>query len=206
MNIFPGKERLFMEQLKKNAHLIAGIAFIVYAVIGFIRAGGFFNILFYIAALAIGVSCFIKKTELVKIIGFGLMAFVSLSFIFKGVLSFLEYLIRGYLGFGNVIFWLMSMFSSVVELIGIVAMAILLFMLWKKAENILTKFWYAPAGVVLVSVIISSLASFLNSLFSGYFRFSVIFYIAKNIVVIAVLVVGMVSLAFSMKENDKVEG
>lgn len=192
-----------MEQLKKAAMPVAGIALILYAFISLLRGvSGFLPILFEIGIVVLGITSLIEKTEPVRIGASALLAVVSLFGLFDALLDFLRMLLRGYFSFGGFVLSVIQILGAVLELIAFLALVVLLYMFWKRMQNVLTKFWYAPAALSLVSGIFGVIFSvFLCFIYSIRISFSFITNNFLQIILAVVLAVGIAALSFGSQKE-----
>ena len=192
-----------LNQIKKFSPVIAGIALVVYSVIGLIGGGSFLTIVYNIGILVAGITCFIEKTELVRVIALGICAVsVFVSFII-GFFGFLGNLFGGYFGFFDTILFLVSYLSVILEFAAVAIMAVFVLMQSKGINSKLTKYWYVPAGILLISTILGIVTSFILSLIYGGFSFAVIFRIFGTVIVALIIIVGFAALGLSQDKSEQ---
>lgn len=194
-----------LDQTKKISPYIAGVACILYSIIGLIRGDTFIGMVLYIAILVLGVSCMIENAEIVGVIAVGVMAIFNLfsliSFFFTTILNF----IQGYYAPFFMITNILALGVSFLKLISSVALLVLSVMRWKRANNFITKFWYAPAVVSLLSAFLTVFIALLNmAIFHYGISISYILNVVKTFAVNMLYVVAVAFVGISFYKNNYV--
>ncbi len=190
-----------MESLKrfeKNSSVAAGIALILYAVIGFTGNSGFLTTIFNVAVLAAGITCFIEKSEALKICSVSAMAAVTLVNTVIYFFRMLGNLFRGYINLNFLVNFGSGMIFGILQFAAYAALAVIIYMLFKGIGHGLLKYWYAPSVVLIISAFLSGAVSVFMNIINGYFSFSVIFGFINHIIYSLVLSIGCGLLSFSM--------
>lgn len=194
-----------LDQIKKISSYIAGVACILYGIIGLITGHSFLAYVIYIAVIVLGVSCMIENAEIVGVISAGVMTLFNFFSLVSFFFSLLRVFINGYLDGTDIIFWILSLGISALELVSSAALLIFIILGWKSTANKMTKFWYAPAAVSLLSAFITLLISLLQMILFGYgINFSFLFNVAKTFAVniIYVVAIAAVALRYYKTETD----
>ena len=191
-----------LKELKKFAPILAGCLYIVYVM--FTVAGSRNLVLVMtLAFLALGVTCFIKKTKPIQAGLLGLVSLICIYMLVSNFFYFLSVLFSGYLNFFDAILTLVSLAAAALRNVSYVLLAVLLLLSWKKKESVLQKFWYAPAVISFLAAILTAATNFFGVLLNGYMTFTIFFGIIWAIIVNVVLSVAHGALALTTVTEDE---
>ncbi len=199
-----------LNRLKKISPVVAGVVYVVYAAILMLSGIRGMGIVSSLAILGVGITCFIKKTEPIKM---GLLLFCALlSFlsVFLTFLGFVRMLFEGVISIIDFIRIPLSLFTSALRVVSLAVLAALVFVSWKKISSIITKFWYVPAVITVVSALIDAVIRVFNliayGMNFGHFFFGFLFDTIVMILLSGIYAVGQAALGLStVAENEKTE-
>ena len=181
-----------MFEIKKSHAMLSGIIIIVYAAVALITGShAFWTVVFNLSLLAAGVGCLVSR-EQVKVAGFGFAALATAVNLILSVVNIVKSLIGGYF----TIYVILGFLAAAIEVFGIVLLFMLVFMTWRKMENSLSEFWYAPAAIILVSSIIKILISLVMSIHYRYFTFG---FCIETVISLVLEVILAVAIALIVK-------
>ena len=176
------KEKIggFVEKFGKFAPIAAGVVILLSVIVGAVSdsiwilacRGSLLNLNFLGGFLVILAAATCAATYFEKRVAFGAAgAFAILSLtdffsIFERLINVIKNIIEGWFNFSYFLSIVVYTLCDILSFVGFAAMAALIVMVIIKSDFKFLKFWYAPAGVVLVANLISFVYSFFN-VFSG---------------------------------------
>ena len=181
-----------MEQIKKSSAVISGIILVIYAAVALISGShAFWTTVFNLSLLAAGIGCILNKAQ-VKVAGFGISALAAAVNLILSVVTIIKSLIGGYF----TLYLILGFLAAAIEVLGMILLFMLAFMTWRKMENSLSEFWYAPAAIIFVSSAIKILISLAMSIHYRYFTFG---FCVETIISFALEAMLAIGIALSLK-------
>ncbi len=173
------KEKLngFSQRFGKFSPVAAGVIILLSIIVGFISdtiwqfgvgislkyfsynfLGGFLLIL---VAATCAATYFEKKVAFGAAGAFAIIAVSDFFSIFERIINVIKNLIDGGFSFQYLLSTIVGMICSLLNFVGFAALAALIVMVLIKPDFKFLKFWYAPAGLVLISSIVSFVWGFI---------------------------------------------
>lgn len=140
-----------LNQFKGYAPYAAAIACLWYEAFSLSGNSSFIYGVVCVAILVAGACCILEKpkVDFIGVISLAVATLFSLFCLIADVVGILGN-IADELSFAYVTRQILWLIPAFVKLLAIAAMAVLSFFYFKKKTNAMTKFWYAPAALVLV--------------------------------------------------------
>lgn len=142
-------------QFKVYAPYAAAIACLLYEAFALAGNSSFISGVACVAILVAGLCCILEKPK-VEFIGLISLAVATLFTLFTLIADAVGVLgdIADGAPFAFVIRQILWFITYIIKFVAVAAMAVMSFFYFKKKTNAITKFWYAPAGLVLVYALI----------------------------------------------------
>lgn len=199
-----------LNSLKKISPAVAGIVYIVYAAILMLSGVQGTGIVSSLAILGIGITCFIEKAVPVKMGLLLICAILSFISVFSTFFGFVRMFFEGVISFMDFIRIPLSLLTSALRIIALAVLAALVFVSWKKMSSVITRFWYVPAVITIISAFIDAFIRFFNliayGMNFGHFFFGLLFDTIVMVIISVIYAVGQAALGLStVVENEKTE-
>ena len=199
-----------LNNLKKLSPTVAGIVYILYAAILMLSGVRGMAVISSLAILGVGITCFIEKAEPVKIVLLLICALLSFFSVCSTFFGFLRMFFEGVISILNIIMIPLTLLTSALRVIALAMLAALVFVSWKKLSSAITRFWYLPAVITVISAFMDAFIRVFNlisyGISIGHFFFGLLFDTIVLVVLSLVYAVGQAALGLStVAENKKME-
>lgn len=166
-----------LNQFKGYAPYVAAICCLIYEAFSLAWGGAFVSSVIFVAILVAGGCCLLEKqkADFVGLIALAVASVFSIIDLVLSVIEIIGFIAQSYPA-GIIVQCVLWLIPDVIVLLAVIALTAIVLLCMKKKPNVLTKFWYGPAALVVVGAIITFIFGLLF-----YFIFNDFVYVGDGV-------------------------